>query len=101
MGPRVVEMVFEIISKGARSTWPLTRSRIGAKLHRLADKSSDLRKLTKLGNKLMDLRAWGVPGRDLRAWGVIWERKLIKLGDPPFDPAPDPVPDRSQIAQIS
>ena len=65
-----------------RSTRPLTRSRIGAKLHRLADKLSDLRTLIKLGYKLMDLRAWGVPGSDLRAWGMISERKLMKVGDP-------------------
>ncbi len=64
------------MSPGPRSTRPMTRSRIGAKLLRFADRSSDLRKLTKLGDKLMDLRAWGVPGSDLRAWGVIWERKL-------------------------
>ena len=31
--------VFDMVSKGARSTRPLTRIRIGAKLHRLADKS--------------------------------------------------------------
>ena len=94
-------VIWERKLRGPRSTRPLTRSRIGAKLNRLADKSNDLRKWTKLDDKLMDLRALGVPGSDLRPWGVIWERKLIKLGDPPFDPAPDPVPDRRQIVQIS
>ena len=39
------------------------------------------RKLIKLDDKSIDLRAWGVPGSDLRARGVIWERKLNKLAD--------------------
>ena len=70
---------------------PLTLSWVGAQLHRLADQSSDLRKFTKSGDKLMDLRVWGVLGTDLRAWGVIWQRTFIKLGDP-VRPGPWPGP---------
>ena len=43
------------------------------------------RKLTKLNNKFIDLRAWGLPGSDLRTWGLIWERKFIKLGNKLID----------------